>query len=158
MRPKKNRTSLISKYPALIESGTKEYQKKKKIELEKIDPKGIFRRAKVLDQKVFDKLFIEEHITANQFAAANMYLELMGIAGAFLRSPSMEGSEKSTGRDVADSMAAKIMVIAKARDALRKSGVAPMHAVESCVAFDEVVSLDDLKTGLDVLVKHFRIA
>jgi len=158
MKLKKKPTRFsISKYPLLIESGTKEYKKKKKIEIEKIDAKGIFRRARVVDQKVFDKLFIEEKITRQQYAAASMYMEVMGIAGCFLRSPSMEGSEKGTGRDLSQVLAGKILVIARARDKLRKAGDKAIRAVENCIAFDQEVNLNDLRTGLDALADHFGV-
>ena len=153
----KKRTSSISEYPVLIESGTEEYRKKKKIELENIDSRGVFRRARVVDQTTFDKLFIQGKISRAQFSAAEMYLELMSLAGCFLRSPSVQGSEKATGRNVAASIAAKIMVISRARQSLRQAGQDSLVAVETCLAHDQEVDLDLLRLGLSALANHFRI-
>jgi hypothetical protein len=161
MSPKKKKTRSTSstfKYPMLIESGTEEYQRKKRVEVERIDARGVFRRSRVVDQTAFDKLFIEGDINRKQFSAAEMYLELMGIAGCFLRSPSMSGSERVSGRDVGGNMASKILVISKARDSLRRSGQDALIAVEACLANDVKVDLESLKLGLDALVVHFRIA
>ena len=156
MKKKKRPTSSTFKYPMILESGTDEYRSKKKVEIERIDHRGIFRRARVTDQTVFDRLFIEEKITREQFSAAEMYLELMGIAGCFLRSPSMEGTERTSGRDIAGSMASKIMVIAKARDRLRKAGSEPLAAVETCLSLDKDVDINQLRIGLNALAGHFR--
>jgi len=158
VKKKTRPTSSISDYPILVESGTEEYRNKKKIRLERIDSRGIFRRARVVDQTVFDRLFIQEKITRQQFSAAEMYLEMMGIAGCFLRSPSMKGSEKVTGRDVGGNISAKIMVISRARDSLRGAGEGALIAVETCLGHDREVDLAFLKLGLDALARHFRIA
>ena len=156
-RKKSKTNSSKSRHPLLLESGTEEYQIKKQIEIEKVDLRGIFRRSKVVDQTRFDKLFLEDKITQAQFSAAESYLELMGVAGCFLRSPSMQGSEKITGRDVAGNISSKILVISKARETLRSAGDEALIAVETCLASDKPVDLVQLRSGLDVLVRYFRI-
>ncbi len=152
-----NSSTTSSRHPLLIESGTKEYRSKKRIEIEHIDHKGIFRRSRVVDQTQFDKLFIEDQINRKQYSAAEMYLNLMGIAGCFLRSPSLEPGIRTNGRDVSGAMAGKILVIASARDRLRQSGMESLIAVETCLSSEVHVNLVHLKRGLDALSRFFRL-
>lgn len=154
---KRSKTIGSMTYPVLVESGTEEYQSKKKIRLEKIDAKGIFRRSRVLDQTKFDELFLNDDIDKNQYSAADMYLSLMQVSGCFLRSPSMSGGIKTGFRESANLMASRIMAISSARDSLRKQGDDCLVAVETCLALDKDVDMKLLKTGLDALAKHFHI-
>lgn len=154
---KRSKTIGSMTYPVLVESGTEEYQSKKKIRLEKIDAKGIFRRSRVLDQTKFDELFLNDDIDRNQYSAADMYLSLMQVSGCFLRSPSMSGGIKTGFRESANLMASRIMAISSARDSLRKQGDDCLVAVETCLALDKDVDMKLLKTGLDALAKHFHI-
>ena len=83
-RKKKTRsTSSTFKYPMLIESGTKEYQSKKKIEVERIDARGIFRRSRVIDQTAFDKLSMKgsERVSGRD-VGGNMASKILVISKA----------------------------------------------------------------------------
>jgi|TARA_R110000751_G_scaffold20090_3_gene59327 hypothetical protein len=146
-----------SHHPLLLESGTEEYRKKKRVETENIDHKGIFRRSRVIDQTQFDLLFIEDRITRKQYSAAEMYLHLMTISGCFLKSASLEPGIRVTGRDVAGAMAGKILVISSARGRLRESGPECLIAVETCLSSDVKVNVSHLKKGLNSLVRFFRL-
>lgn len=146
-------------HPILVESCTDEYRKKKNIKIEGIDHRGIFRRARVLDQTKFDELFLDEKITSSQYSAADMYLGLMSVSGCFLKSPNLGGhSSKIPGRDSAGAMASKILAISSARTRLREAGERCLVAVESCVGMNSDVNIDDLKKGLNALAKYFQTA
>lgn len=152
-----SKTTGLTRYPALLESGTEEYRSKKTIRVEKIDTKGIFRRSRVLDQTKFDELFLNDKIDSAQYSAADMYLSLMQVSGCFLRSPSMSGGVKTGFRESANLMASRIMAISSARDSLRKQGEDCLVAVETCLALDKDVDMKLLRTGLDALARYFHI-
>ena len=145
-------------FDGLVERGTPEHQKKNQIEVESLDPRGFFRRGRVTDQAVIDVLLLEKRINPSQFSAGEMYLELMGRAGLFLRSPSLERGTGMTGKDVGGSIASRIMAISRARSRLRdnaEEGAA--QAVEICLGSNLRVNLRLLRSGLDVLSEHFGI-
>jgi hypothetical protein len=142
----------------LIESGTEEYRGKKEIHIEGIGSSGAFKRARVLDQTKFDELFLNDNISKEQYAAADMYLGLMSISGCFIKSPNLgaQGS-RSNPRDTAGAMASKIIAISSARSRLRDAGEHCLVAVEACVGMNADVNLPDLRSGLNALVRYFHI-
>ena len=143
----------------LIESGTPEHRKKKKIKVESLDPRGLFRRSRVTDQVWIDDLLISRRLTLPQFSAAEMYLELLCRSGVFIKSPSLERGAAMTGRDVAGSIASKIMAISQARTRLvRAAGRDAAQAVEICLGSNVPVSVPLLCRGLDVLADYFGIS
>ena len=143
----------------LIESGTPEHRRKKKIKIEKLDPRGLFRRSRVTNQVWIDELLIARRLTLPQFSAAEMYLELLCRSGVFIKSPSLERGVTMTGRDVAGSIASKIMAISRARTRLiRDGGRDAAHAVEVCLGSNVPVSVPLLCVGLDVLADYFGIS
>lgn len=160
MKREKSRSRIVGSksdgYPILVEAGTDEYQLKKRIEIEKIDHKGIFRRSRVTDQTKFDELFIEDKISKAQYSAAEMYLGLMQISGCFIKSPSLKGGVKNGFRESANMLSAKIVAISSARSRLREAGEDCLIAVETCLAKDMDVDLGLLRTGLDALARYFQ--
>ena len=147
-----------SAFDRVIEAGTPEHQNKNRIQVESLDPKGYFRRARVTDQSIIDRLLLERSINPSQFSAAELYLELMGRSGMFLKSPSMERTSGMTGKDVGGSIASRIMSISRARDKLREgAGDEAAYAGELCLGSNLRVSLPLLCRGLNVLASHFGI-
>lgn len=142
----------------MIESGTKEYRSKKEIHIEEIGSNGTFKRARVLDQTKFDELFLNDNISKEQYAAADMYLGLMSISSCFIKSPNLgaQGS-RSNPRDAAGAMASKIIAISSARNRLRDAGESCLVAVESCIGMNADVDLHDLRIGLNALFRYFHI-
>jgi len=141
-----------------IESGTDELKKKFKVEVEKLDSRGIFRRSRVVNQTRIDSLFLDRAIDIAQFSAAELYLELLWKAGIFLRSPSMERSFEVTGKEVEKSISSRILAISGARSKLRKLDPKVALAVDLCIGSNAPVDIGLLREGLDVLVDHFGIS
>ena len=147
---------MTSLFESLIECGTEELRSKHVVEFEAIDLRGVFRRARVLDQTYLDTLFLKKKINAPQYSAGEEYMDLLLRAGAFLRSPSMEAGIEQTGRDKSRSMTSRIMAVSGARTRLRKeAGPEATLAVDLAVGGNTRVRVDILKLGLDVLVSYF---
>jgi len=141
-----------------IESGTPELKRHHRVEEEKLDSRGIFRRSRVVDQHVMDALFLAGDIRLHQYSAAEMYMALLWKAGAFLRSPSAEKGIDVTGGDVEKSISSRIMVISKARSALRDNCTHDVSlAVDACVVANKRPDLALLKIGLNTLARHFGV-
>jgi len=141
------------------ESGTPELKQHHQVNEEKLDSRGIFRRSRVVDQYLIDKLFLTGDIKIHQFCAGEMYIELLWKAGSFLRSPSLdkEIESKGGGGEVEKSMSSRIMVISKARSALRECRPEVVLAVDVCLAANRRVDLNLLREGLDALSRHFGV-
>jgi len=140
----------------MIECGTEELRSKHVVEFEAIDLRGVFRRARVLDQTYLDTLFLKKQINAPQYSAGEEYLDLLLRAGAFLRSPSLEAGIDQTGREKSRSMASRIMAVSGARTRLRRdAGPDATLAVDLAIGGNARVEVELLKVGLDVLVSYF---
>tara|TARA_R110000765_G_scaffold37215_5_gene82620 strand:- start:5828 stop:6286 length:459 start_codon:yes stop_codon:yes gene_type:complete len=140
------------------ESGTPELKNHHRVKEEKLDSRGIFRRHRVIDQCLIDKLFLGGDIEMHQYAAAEMYMELLWRSGSFLRSASMERGVEVTGGDVERSISSRIMIISRARSVLRdKCSTGVMLAVDTCVGGNGKVRLGLLREGLEALAKHFGV-
>lgn len=141
-----------------IESGTPELKRKHEVKEESLDTRGIFRRSRVTDQCVIDRFFLDKKISVEQYSAGEMYMGLLWKAGTFLRSPSLEREIETKGRDVEKSLSSRIMVISKARSVLRdRCSSDVMLAVDICIGGNRPVDLVLLRTGLNVLAKHFGL-
>ena len=154
MQSDKKTSRLI--FESLMECGTEELRKKHRVEFERIDMRGRFRRAKVTDQTKIDCLFLDLKITAPQYSAAEEYMDLLLKSGVFLKSPGFDSGPELTGRDKSRSMASRIMAISGARSRLRKdAGTEATLAVDLAIGANANVDIHLLRTGLDVLVSYF---
>lgn len=143
-------------FESMLECGTEELRKKHKVEFERIDVRGIFRRARVTDQNKIDCLFLDKKINAQQYGAAEEYQELLLRSGVFLKSPGFEQGPESTGRDKSRSMASRIMAVSGARSRLRRdAGSNATLAVDLTIGANANVDINLLRIGLDVLVSYF---
>jgi hypothetical protein len=156
MKEDKKTSHSTSIFESMLECGTEELRKKHKVEFERIDIRGVFRRARVTDQNKIDCLFLEKKINAQQYGAAEEYQELLLKSGVFLKSPGFEEGPESTGRDKSRSMASRIMAVSGARSRLRRdAGAEATLAVDLTIGANATVDLVLLKKGLDVLVSYF---
>jgi len=138
------------------ECGTDELREKHRVEWEGIDLRGVFRRARVLDQTHMDTLFLDRKINAAQYSAAEEYSALLLRAGVFLASPGFDHGVVMTGRDKSRAMSARIMAVSGARSRLRKdAGTEVALAVDLAVGANVGVQIDLLRRGLDVLADYF---
>ena len=139
-----------------MECGTEELREKHKVEWESLDLRGIFRRARVLDQTYVDTLFLEKKISAAQYSAAEEYLALLLKSGSFLASPGFEQGVTVTGSDKSRAMASRIMAISGARSRLRKNASADVRlAVDLAIGANVKVHISPLREGLDILANYF---
>ena len=154
MASKKNRSRLI--FEKIINCGTEELREKFQVDFENIDMRGVFKRARVMDQTKIDKLFLDKELSAPQYGAAEEYLSLLVKSGAFLRSPGFESGPDSTGRDKAKSMAARMMAVSGARNKLRKScGNEVCYVVDMAIGGDAIIDISMLRIGLDARADYF---
>ena len=144
-----------------LEHGTEELNRKHHIEWERIDIRGLFRRARVVDQAEIDRLFLKKKISAPQHEAAQSYLAALVRSGAIIRSPSFEESIGGSIKDVEKSISSRIMAVSAARSSLSAAGQKPMMLVDLMVASNRRVRRSELplvRKGLDLLVRFYGTA
>ena len=152
----KSRPTSNFRYENMLECGTSELRDKHRVEWEALDLRGIFRRARVLDQTHVDTLFLEKKISAAQYSAAEEYLALLLKSGVFLASPGFEEGVTVTGSDKSRAMASRIMAISGARSRLRRDASADVRlAVDLAIGANVKVHIIPLREGLDILADYF---
>ena len=141
-----------------LENGTPELKRKHKLEWERLDFKGLFRRARVTDQLQIDRLFIDKKITGPQHEAGNQYLAALVKSGAFIRSPSFEKSIDASVKDVEKSISSRIMAVSGARGVLRRCGEDSMLLVDLLIGTGRISRPSEIpviRRGLDALVRFY---
>ena len=152
----KSRSTSNFRYENMLECGTSELREKYKVEWESLDMRGIFRRARVLDQTYVDTLFLQKKISAAQYSAAEEYLALLLKSGVFVPSPGFEEGVAMTGSDKSRAMASRIMAISGARSRLRRDVDSRARlAVDLAIGGNLKVHVAPLRRGLDVLADYF---
>jgi hypothetical protein len=141
-----------------LESGTDELKARHRVEWERLDLKGLFRRARVVDQCEIDRLFLSKEISASQYEAGQEYLASLFKAGSFIKSPSFEASIGGSVKDVEKRISLRIMAASAARSALSRSGIEATRLVDLTVGLNRKVrsrELRVLRRGLDCLARFY---
>ena len=143
------------------ESLPDEQLEKKMVAVEDVDVRGTTTRQRVIDQTVFDALFIRGLIDQCHHEASHKFIESYGKSGAYTKGANMDGGPHQTGKDAGNAIAERRMAFSSAyRFAVDKCGedkastmIAWMGSVHQIPEEDEeIVKLaKSLLPGLDAL-------
>lgn len=82
---------------------------KRAVMSEDLDVRGVAKRYRIIDQTIFDVLFLAELITAAQYEAAHLFLECLIQSGATTQGVNLEPGIRVTGIDISNSMSDRRM-------------------------------------------------
>jgi len=107
----------------LIDPLTDEQIKKRAIGVEDVDQKGLVKRHRVLEQTIFDMLFLQELIDQGQHEASHLFLDDMSRSGATVHSANLEAEVFTAARDVGNIIGERRMAFSSAyRSVVRSCG------------------------------------
>jgi len=93
---------------------TDEQIKKRAIGVENIDYKGLVVRHRVLEQTLFDMLFLKELIDQAQHEAAHLFMDAIAKSGASVRSANLDIEVFTPHRDVGNIIGERRMAFSSA--------------------------------------------
>jgi len=97
-----------------IDPLTDEQIKKRALGIENVDYKGLVKRHRVLEQTLFDLLFMKNLITQSQHEAAHLFIEAMSLSGATVKSANLDVEIFTPYRDAANTMGERRMAFSSA--------------------------------------------
>ena len=144
---------------------TDEQIKKRAIRVEDVDIRGLVKRHRVLEQTLFDFLFLRELITQPQHEAVHMFMDSITRSGACVRSANLDSEVFTPHRDVGNINGERRMAFSSAyRCMVRECG--EEQAIRMARCFDKIYQysqdLDEcraltasLRDAMNALVKHY---
>lgn len=97
------------KTPLSIELLSDEQIKRRALALEDVDLKGLVQRQRVLDQTIFDRVYIDEAISSQQYEAACKMMDAIARSGADIRSAKLDTEIFTPYADVGNLMGERRM-------------------------------------------------
>ena len=105
------RKTLIS---TQIDHLTDEQIRKRAVGVEDVDQRGLVKRHRVLEQTLFDMLFLKDLIDQSQHEAAHMMMESISKSGAAIRSANLDTEVFTPHQDVSKMMGERRMAFSSA--------------------------------------------
>ena len=152
--PQQNQTTLIgiSTNRDLVanELGSNELHRRHTVRLESDD--GVFLRAKVVDQLLVDRLYLQKAIDVDQYDAAMAFYGLAHRSGIFPSSIQMERVQMSVGNRAPRALA----ILSADRYLQRNCPPSGYRAVWNSVIRELPSPMVELRTGLNTLKIYFN--
>ena len=144
---------------------TDEQIRKRATGVEDVDMKGLVKRHRVLDQTLFDLLFLKELIDQSQHEAAHLFMDSIAKSGASVRSANLNVEVFTPYRDIGNAMGERRMAFSSAYRAMVED-VGPLMADLAMryssdpyrypAEYDEQKRVGvELGSALDSLARHY---
>jgi len=150
-----------------IELLSDEQVKARAVVIEDVDQRGLVQRQRVLDQSIFDRIYIDELISSQQYEAACKMMDAIARSGADIRSAKLDTEIFTPYADVGALMGERRMAFsAPFRRVVRECGselanflmkiLADVYTYPSLLHKRERIA-SALSPALDALAIHFEI-